>query len=112
MSGSLLERDYDLVSFHATGLGDRAAVDLVSQGFFEAFIDLVPASFSEYLFGGNRASGPNRLDAALHEPIPYILAPCGFDMISCGPSREERKAMRSGFQPEVGGKETLAPGCD
>lgn len=87
----LLEKDYDLISFHATGLGDRAAVDLVSQGFFEAFIDLVPASFSEYLFGGNRASGPNRLDAALRRSIPYILAPCGFDMISCGPIERRDK---------------------
>jgi len=87
----LLEKDYDLVSFHATGLGDRAAVDLVSQGFFKAFIDLVPASFSEYLFGGNRASGPNRLDAALNQPIPYILSPCGFDMISCGPIERRDK---------------------
>jgi uncharacterized protein (UPF0261 family) len=87
----LLEKDYDLVSFHATGLGDRAAVDLVSQGFFEAFIDLVPASFSEYLLGGNRASGPDRLDATLHQPIPYILAPCGFDMISCGPIERKEK---------------------
>ncbi len=88
---ALLEKDYDLISFHATGLGDRAAVDLVSQGFFEAFIDLVPASFSEYLFGGNRASGPNRLDAALRTPVPYILAPCGFDMISCGPVERRDK---------------------
>lgn len=88
----LLEKDYDLVSFHATGLGDRAAVDLVSQGVFEAFIDLVPASFSEYLFGGNRASGPNRLDAGLNQPIPYIVAPCGFDMISCGPIERRDKS--------------------
>jgi len=87
----LLEKEYNLVSFHATGLGDRAAVDLVSQGFFEAFIDLVPASFSEYLFGGNRASGPNRLDAATHLPIPYLLSPCGFDMISCGPIERKDK---------------------
>ena len=87
----LLEKDYDMVSFHATGLGDRAAVDLVSQGLFEAFVDLVPGSFSEYLFGGNRASGPNRLDAALHQPIPYIVAPCGFDMISCGPIERRDK---------------------
>jgi uncharacterized protein (UPF0261 family) len=87
----LLEKDYDLVSFHATGLGDRAAVDLVSQGIFEAFIDLVPASFSEYLFGGNRASGPNRLDGAVNQSIPYILAPCGFDMISCGPIERRDK---------------------
>jgi uncharacterized protein (UPF0261 family) len=81
----LLEKDYSLVSFHATGLGDRAAKDLVSQGFFQAFIDLVPASFGEYLFGGNRASGPDRLDGPRESGIPYILAPCGFDMISCGP---------------------------
>jgi uncharacterized protein (UPF0261 family) len=87
----LLEKDYNLISFHATGLGDRAAVDLVSEGFFEAFIDLVPASFSEYLFGGNRASGPNRLDAALHASVPYILTPCGFDMISCGPIERRDK---------------------
>ncbi len=87
----LLEKDYDVVSFHATGVGDRAAVDLVSQGFFEAFIDLVPGSFSENLFGGNRASGPNRLDAALNQPIPYIVAPCGFDMISCGPIERKDK---------------------
>lgn len=88
---ALLEKDYDLISFHATGVGDRAAVDLVSQGFFEAFIDLVPASFSEYLFGGNRGSGPNRLDAALRTSVPYILAPCGFDMISCGPVERRDK---------------------
>jgi uncharacterized protein (UPF0261 family) len=89
---SLLEKDYDPVSFHANGIGDLAAVDLVSQGSFEAFIDLVPGSFSDYLLGGNRASaGPNRLDATLHQPIPYILAPGGFDMISCGPiDRKDR----------------------
>jgi len=87
----LLEKDYDLVSFHATGLGDRAGKDLVSQGFFEAFIDLVPASFSEYLFGGNRASGPDRLEGASDQSIPYILAPCGFDMISCGPIERKDK---------------------
>ena len=81
----ILEKNYEIVSFHATGLGDQAAADLVGQGYFKAFIDLVPASFLEYLLGGNRASGPNRLDAAMNLPIPYILAPGGFDMISCGP---------------------------
>ena len=80
-----LEKDYDIISFHATGLGEKAAVDFVSQGLFEAFIDLVPAGFSEYIMGGNRAAGPDRLDAACNQGKPYILSPCGFDMISCGP---------------------------
>jgi uncharacterized protein (UPF0261 family) len=81
----LLKENYNIVSFHATGLGEKAAGDLVSQGLFEAFIDLVPAGFSEYLLGGNRAAGPDRLDAGINQGKPYILTPCGFDMISCGP---------------------------
>ena len=81
-----LQKEYDIVSFHATGLGDRAAMELVPQGLFQAFIDLVPGAFSEYLFGGNRGTcGPDRLDIASELPIPYILCPGGFDIISCGP---------------------------
>ena len=81
----LLEEHYNIVSFHATGLGEKAAGDLVGQGLFEAFIDLVPGGFSEYLLGGNRAAGPDRLDAGINQGKPYIITPCGFDMISCGP---------------------------
>jgi len=81
----LIEEDFSVISFHATGLGEKAAMDLVGQGLFEAFIDLVPAGFSEYLLGGNRAVGPNRLDPGCRQGRPYILTPCGFDMISCGP---------------------------
>jgi uncharacterized protein (UPF0261 family) len=91
----LLEGSYNIVSFHATGLGERAAGELVGQGLFEAFVDLVPAGFSEYLLGGNRAAGPERLDAGINQGKPYILSPCGFDMISCGPiqRREEGDSL-------------------
>jgi uncharacterized protein (UPF0261 family) len=81
----LLKDKYNSISFHATGLGEKAASDLVGQGLFEAFIDLVPGGFSEYLLGGNRAAGPDRLDAGINQGKPYLLTPCGFDMISCGP---------------------------
>ncbi len=80
-----LGNDFNLISFHATGVGEKAAVDLVSQGLFEAFIDLAPSGFSEYLLGGNRAAGEDRLDVGGNQGKPYILTPCGFDMISCGP---------------------------
>jgi uncharacterized protein (UPF0261 family) len=87
----LEQRNFDIVSFHATGLGDKAAENLVKQGLFDAFIDLVPAGLSEYLLGGNRAAGPDRLEGACESGIPYILAPCGFDMISCGPLERREK---------------------
>jgi uncharacterized protein (UPF0261 family) len=81
----LLEEKYSIISFHATGIGEKAAMDLVGQKLFEAFIDLVPAGFSEYLLGGNRNAGSDRLEAGIQHGKPYILTPCGFDMISCGP---------------------------
>jgi uncharacterized protein (UPF0261 family) len=88
----LLQRDYEIVSFHAQGLGDRAAMELIPQGLFKVFIDLVPGAFSEYLLGGNRGtSGPDRLDIAAKLSIPYIFCPGGFDIISCGPiERKDR----------------------
>jgi uncharacterized protein (UPF0261 family) len=88
---SFLEQSFNFVSFHATGMGDRAVEDLVGQGLFEGFIDMVPANLGEYILGGNRASKPDRLDAACKQGIPYILSPCGFDMISCGPIERKDK---------------------
>jgi uncharacterized protein (UPF0261 family) len=87
----LKAKGYNVVSFHATGLGDRAAEDLVGQGLFQAFIDLVPAGLSEHILGGNRDAGPHRLEAAVTRGVPYILSPCGFDMLSCGPIERRDK---------------------
>ena len=82
----LLKDDYEIVAFHANGVGDMAAMEIIPQGSFAAFIDLVPGAFSEFLLGGNRNnSGPNRLDITAELKIPYILCPGGFDIISCGP---------------------------
>lgn len=103
----LLEREYDVISFHATGLGEKAAVDLVGQGLFEAFIDLVPAGFSEYLLGGNRAAGPDRLDAGCKVGKPYVLSPCGFDMISCGPIQRRDKGDELWESRKLGNRKLL-----
>lgn len=86
----LLGKDYNFISFHAQGLGDRAVEHLVGQGLFEGFVDMVP-NLGDQLFGGNRASGPDRMEAAGKAGIPYIVTPCGFDMISCGPIERRDK---------------------
>jgi uncharacterized protein (UPF0261 family) len=80
-----LESDFDLVSFHAQGIGDLAVEHMVAQGLFDGFIDLVPSAIGECILGGNRPSGPTRLESAGVAEIPYVLAPCGFDIVSCGP---------------------------
>jgi len=86
----VLEGEYDMVSFHATGIGDKPVLELVPRGHFAGFIDLVPGAFSDHLLGGNRAVvGPGRLDVAARLALPYVFCPGGFDLIACGPA--ERK---------------------
>jgi uncharacterized protein (UPF0261 family) len=81
----LEKKGYTVIPFHAQGMGDAAMEELIGQGLMDGIIDIVPAGVSEQLFGGNRAAGPHRLEAAGRRGIPQVIAPSGFDMISCGP---------------------------
>jgi uncharacterized protein (UPF0261 family) len=107
----LSEKGYTVIPFHAQGIGDRAMEELIDQGLFGAVVDLVPAGVSEELFGGNRAAGAERLEAAGRRGVPQIVTPCGFEMLSCGPLdrkdsgdplwRERRLAERKLFIPDA-----------
>ncbi len=81
----LQEKGFEVIPFHAQGVGDRAMEDLIGEGHFQGVMDIVPAGVSEELFRGNRAAGPNRLEKAGQKGIPQLITPCGFDMLSCGP---------------------------
>ncbi len=85
----LEERGYKIIPCHAQGVGDRAMDRLLGQGFFDGVVDIVPSGLSEELLGGNRAAGPDRLEAAGKMGIPQIITPCGFEMISCGPLKRK-----------------------
>jgi uncharacterized protein (UPF0261 family) len=81
----LHQKGYEVIPFHAQGVGDRAMDELIDQGVFDGVIDLVPAGISEYLLGGNRSAGEHRLEAAGRRGIPTVVTPAGFDLLSCGP---------------------------
>lgn len=76
---------YTVVPFHAQGVGEDALEELVSDGLFDGVVDVVPAGLSEQMLGGNRAARSDRLEAAGRVGVPHVIAPSGFDMISCGP---------------------------
>jgi uncharacterized protein (UPF0261 family) len=81
-----LERlGYGAIPFHAQGVGENAMENLIGEGLFKAVVDIVPAGLSEQMLGGNRAARADRLEAAGRMGIPQVIAPGGFDMISCGP---------------------------
>ncbi|MGD0231123.1 MAG: Tm-1-like ATP-binding domain-containing protein [Syntrophorhabdales bacterium] len=84
--------NFEMIPFHAQGVGERIMEEMVAEGLFDAVIDLVPAGLSEAIIGGNRSAGLDRLDRELSRGVPIIFTPCGFDMVSCGPY--ERRSDR------------------
>jgi uncharacterized protein (UPF0261 family) len=87
----LTEKGYHTFLFHAQGVSDRAMDRLISQGFFDAVIDIVPAGLIEEKFKGNRPAGMARLDAAGERGIPQVWAPCCLNITGAGPTRVNRE---------------------
>jgi uncharacterized protein (UPF0261 family) len=86
----LAEKGYHVYPFHAQGISDRAMDRLISQGFFDGVIEIVPAGLVEEKFNGNRAAGMERLDAACERGIPQVWAPCCLNLTGAGPTRINR----------------------
>lgn len=92
----LLEaKGYHVYPFHAQGVSERAMERLISQGFFDGVIDIVPAGLIEEIYQGNRPAGMARLDAAAERGIPQIIAPCTVNLTGCGVTRKDRKRYAS-----------------
>jgi uncharacterized protein (UPF0261 family) len=92
----LLEaKGYHVYPFHAQGVSERAMERLISQGFFDGVIDIVPAGLIEEIYQGNRPAGMARLDAAAERGIPQIIAPCTVNLTGCGVTRKDRERYAS-----------------
>ena len=87
----LIEKAYHVYLFHAQGISDQAMDRLISQGFFDGVIDIVPAGLIEEKFKGNRPAGMARLDAAGERGIPQVWAPCCLNLTGSGPTRTNRE---------------------
>ncbi len=87
----LEEKGYNVYPFHANGISDRSMERLISQGFLDGLIDIVPAGLIEELFQGNRAAGMERLDAPIARGIPLILAPSTLNVTGAGPTRRMKE---------------------
>jgi len=87
----LEEKGYAVFPFHAQGISDRAMDKLISQGFFDGVIDIVPAGLIEAKTSGNRAADMTRLDAAGERGIPQVWAPCCLNITGAGPTRVNRE---------------------
>jgi uncharacterized protein (UPF0261 family) len=82
---ALEKEGYQVIGFHAAGIGDRAMEEMIAEGLFRAVIDLAPGGVGEHLYGFMRDAGPHRLEAAGKAGIPQIVSTCGVNHIT--PSR-------------------------
>jgi uncharacterized protein (UPF0261 family) len=87
----LSEKGCHVFPFHANGISDRAMDRLISQGFFDGVVEIVPAGLIEAKFKGNRAADMERLDAACKRGIPQVWAPCCLNITGVGPTRTNRE---------------------
>jgi uncharacterized protein (UPF0261 family) len=80
----LEERGYEVLVFHATGVGGRAMEQLIEDGAFRAVLDLTTTELADELVGGVMSAGPERLEAAGRSGIPQVVCPGAIDMVNFG----------------------------
>lgn len=84
---ALENEGYQVIGLTATGVGDRAMEEMISQGFFQGVIDLTPGGVGEHLFGFMRDAGPHRLEAAGEMGIPQVVSTCSVNHMTPAKSK-------------------------
>lgn len=79
----LLEKHgYEVLVFHATGIGGQTMESLIESGMVAGVLDITTTEWADELVGGVLSAGPTRLDAAARAGVPAIVAPGCLDMVN------------------------------
>ncbi len=81
----LEQNGYEVIVFHATGVGGQSMEGLIESGFFKGVLDITTTEWCDELVGGVLAAGPNRLEAAGKSGIPQVVSVGALDMVNFGP---------------------------
>jgi uncharacterized protein (UPF0261 family) len=75
---------YEVLVFHATGIGGDSMETLAGDGYFDAVLDITTTELADDLAGGVCPAGPGRLDLAGSE-TPRVVSLGALDMVNFGP---------------------------
>jgi uncharacterized protein (UPF0261 family) len=81
----LEEHGFEVVVFHATGVGGQAMESLIADGYIAGVLDITTTELADELAGGVMSAGPHRLEAAGLKGIPQVVCPGAIDMVNFGP---------------------------
>jgi uncharacterized protein (UPF0261 family) len=76
---------YEVLVFHATGVGGRTMESLIESGMVTGVLDITTTEWADELVGGILNAGPTRLEAAARHGVPAIVTPGCLDMVNFGP---------------------------
>jgi uncharacterized protein (UPF0261 family) len=72
----------ELLVFHSNGIGGVALEDLITRGAVDAVLDLTTNEVANNMLGGAFDAGPDRLEAAVAQGIPQVIAPGAVDFVN------------------------------
>jgi len=73
---------YEVLVFHATGIGGQTMEGLVDDGYIVGVLDITTTEWADELVGGVLNAGPTRLEAAARKGVPAVIVPGCLDMIN------------------------------
>lgn len=78
----LKKEGYDVLAFHATGVGGKTMESLIREGCFDGVLDVTTTELADYLCDGICSAGPDRLTAAAQIGVPQVVVPGCLDMVN------------------------------
>lgn len=83
----LEEKGYEVIGFHANGVGGMAMEEMVEEGLIVGVLDFTPHELADEMYGGYcRGIGQSRFEAAGRLGVPLVFAPGGLDNAVFSPS--------------------------
>ncbi|MCY3786612.1 MAG: Tm-1-like ATP-binding domain-containing protein [bacterium] len=89
---------YEVLVFHATGIGGSTMEALITDGYIAGSLDITTTELADYVCGGVFSAGPERCTAASAAGIPAVVVPgcvdmANFDSIDTVPDRYEGRNL-------------------
>lgn len=81
---NVLDKRYDTLVFHATGIGGQSMEKLIDNGRIAAVLDMTTTEVCDLLMGGVFAADEDRFGAVIRQRMPYIGACGALDMVNFG----------------------------
>jgi uncharacterized protein (UPF0261 family) len=76
---------YEVLVFHATGIGGDTMESLMRGGAITGVLDITTTELADTLVGGVLPSGPERLEVAGPMGLPQVVSLGALDMVNFGP---------------------------